>query len=186
MVAGTPLPRRRDGTRARIRSAALDLFGERGFEGTSMRDVAGRVGCTAAALYYHFDGKDALLSDLVTPFLEEVETLLAVAADTPVRGVLGDYLDVLLAHAPVVQLLQRDLAVRAHPALGPRHDAHLDRLHAQLAGNDEGDAATARVSASLGALRGPVLQGGLDLPPLRDVILDAAVAALGPPLEATR
>jgi AcrR family transcriptional regulator len=42
------------GTRARILAIALELFAEQGFAGTSVADIAGRLGTTKAALYYHF------------------------------------------------------------------------------------------------------------------------------------
>jgi hypothetical protein len=41
-------------TRARILDAARTLFAERGYAGTSMRDLADALGMTKAALYYHF------------------------------------------------------------------------------------------------------------------------------------
>lgn len=47
-------------SRARIISAAAGLFAEQGFEGTSIRDIAGAVSMTTAALYYHFDSKEAI------------------------------------------------------------------------------------------------------------------------------
>jgi AcrR family transcriptional regulator len=49
-----------DGTRERILDAALDLFGERGFAGTSVRDIAGRAKVNVAAISYHFGGKAEL------------------------------------------------------------------------------------------------------------------------------
>jgi len=52
-------------TRDRILEAALDLFTEQGFDKTSLREVAEQVGVTKAALYYHFDSKDEILSSLV-------------------------------------------------------------------------------------------------------------------------
>ena len=48
----------------RIRSAAIALFRERGYHGTSMRDLADAVRIEAASLYYHFPSKEALLYDL--------------------------------------------------------------------------------------------------------------------------
>ena len=47
-------------SRSRIVAAALDLFSTRGYEGTSIRDIAGAVGMTTASLYYHFSSKDEL------------------------------------------------------------------------------------------------------------------------------
>jgi len=47
-------------TRARIVAAALKLFGERGFEGASTRDIAASAGVNAPALQYYFDSKEGL------------------------------------------------------------------------------------------------------------------------------
>ena len=43
---------------------ALDLFTEKGFDGTSLREIAERLGVTKAALYYHFASKDDILMAL--------------------------------------------------------------------------------------------------------------------------
>src|SRR5262245_36904273 len=47
-------------TRARIVAAALRLFGERGFEGASTRDIASSAGVNAPALQYYFDNKEGV------------------------------------------------------------------------------------------------------------------------------
>ena len=49
-----------DPTRERILDAALDLFGERGLTGTTVRDIAARAKVNVAAISYHFGGKDEL------------------------------------------------------------------------------------------------------------------------------
>lgn len=46
--------------RPAIVQAALSLFAERGFHGTSMRDIAGGAGVQEAAIYRHFESKAAL------------------------------------------------------------------------------------------------------------------------------
>jgi AcrR family transcriptional regulator len=48
-------------TREKILEAAIDLFAERGYDGTSMRDIAGAVGIRESAIYKHYAGKDAIL-----------------------------------------------------------------------------------------------------------------------------
>lgn len=47
--------------RRRLLEAAVDAFAERGFGGTSTRDVAVRAGRSPAAVYIHYDSKEALL-----------------------------------------------------------------------------------------------------------------------------
>ena len=60
-------PKNADGQRTRqaILDAALDLFADKGFFGTSLRDVAGVVGVRESALYNYFAGKDALFDALL-------------------------------------------------------------------------------------------------------------------------
>jgi AcrR family transcriptional regulator len=48
-------------TRNRILSAALNLFRDRGFDETSMREIAAAAGVAIGAAYYYFDSKEALV-----------------------------------------------------------------------------------------------------------------------------
>src|SRR5450432_1298224 len=67
-------------TRARILAVALELVSERGFAGTSMRDLAERLDLTTAAMYYHFSSKDELLDALVEPLVDGLVGLSARAS----------------------------------------------------------------------------------------------------------
>ncbi|PLZ04043.1 DUF1956 domain-containing protein [Burkholderia sp. WAC0059] len=51
---------RGDETRRRIIEAALDLFGEYGYDGASTRDIAARAGVNAPALQYYFESKEGV------------------------------------------------------------------------------------------------------------------------------
>lgn len=51
---------RGDETRLRIIAAAIEMFGERGFEAASTRDIAARAGVNAPALQYYFENKDGV------------------------------------------------------------------------------------------------------------------------------
>jgi AcrR family transcriptional regulator len=55
--------------RAAIVDAARRVFAERGLDGASMRGIAAAAGYTAAALYFHFDGKEALYGEIVAASL---------------------------------------------------------------------------------------------------------------------
>jgi AcrR family transcriptional regulator len=48
-------------TRNRILCAALNLFRDRGFDETSMREIAAEAGVAIGAAYYYFDSKEALV-----------------------------------------------------------------------------------------------------------------------------
>jgi AcrR family transcriptional regulator len=57
--------RRKNARPAEIIAAALELFGERGFEATKLADVARRAGVTKGTLYLYFDSKEALFKAVV-------------------------------------------------------------------------------------------------------------------------
>lgn len=86
-------PKNSDGQRTRqaILDAALDLFAEKGFFGTSLRDLAAVVGVRESALYNYFPSKDALFDALiVTDYQEKTERLSALA-----EGPIADGRDAL-------------------------------------------------------------------------------------------
>lgn len=60
-----------EGARARILTAALSLFAQRGFYGTSIRDIAAAAGLQSASLYGHFPSKEHLLAEIVALGHEE-------------------------------------------------------------------------------------------------------------------
>jgi AcrR family transcriptional regulator len=61
-------------TREAIVRAALGLFAEHGYEGTSLRQLAERVGIEAGSLYNHISSKADLLADMIVYAIEEVLT----------------------------------------------------------------------------------------------------------------
>jgi AcrR family transcriptional regulator len=61
--AGRAIPSRAasEETRRQVLDTALGLFRERGFEDTTMRDIAGRAGLSLGAAYYYFKSKEAIV-----------------------------------------------------------------------------------------------------------------------------
>lgn len=51
--------------RALILKAAREVFEAEGLEGASLRAIAGRAGYTPAALYFHFDSKEAIYAEVL-------------------------------------------------------------------------------------------------------------------------
>ena len=91
---GEPLARRRRraeangkldaaGRRADMCRAAAQLFRDRGFDATSVSDVARALGLTKAGLYHHFESKEALLHEIMTFGLERVRDEVVV----PIRAI---------------------------------------------------------------------------------------------------
>lgn len=65
-----------DQTRQALVRAALELFGDKGFEGTSTREIAAKANANIASIAYHFGGKDGL-RDACADFI--VDTIRGVA-----------------------------------------------------------------------------------------------------------
>ncbi|MFJ6216798.1 ScbR family autoregulator-binding transcription factor [Streptomyces sp. NPDC092296] len=95
-------------TRAKILLCAAELFAEHGFKGTSVQDVATRIGMTKGAVYFHFPSKDLLAVAVVeghyarwSVLLEGVRAQRLGALDTAM-AVLDGAADAF-AHDIVVQ-----------------------------------------------------------------------------------
>ena len=73
-------------TRRRIVEAALRLFGERGYDGASTRDIAAAAGVNAPALQYYFDNKAgvyrACAEHVADGWVEQFKPVLAQAQAT--------------------------------------------------------------------------------------------------------
>lgn len=85
-------------TRQRVVEAASALFAERGFHGTTARDIAERAGVNLAAAHYHFGSKESLYLDVlrvqfdtITAALERRGARLAAGA-RPDRAALEELL----------------------------------------------------------------------------------------------
>jgi AcrR family transcriptional regulator len=144
----------------RIAHLALARFRVGGFVGTSIADLAGALGVSKAAIYYHYRSKDALLHRLIDPLLDAIDTCIkdhtTPAASTP-RQLLGAYLTVLLAHREVIPLVATDVAVLNHPTIGPRLRAQNHQLQSFLTGPDTSPSARLRAEAALGAIWRPLI-----------------------------
>jgi AcrR family transcriptional regulator len=60
ILQGTPLTESND-SKDRLAMSALELFSERGFAGTSIRDIAKSTGLSLSNIYHHFGNKEGLL-----------------------------------------------------------------------------------------------------------------------------
>jgi len=75
--------RRRGNTRERIQAIAVRLFAERGYDNTSLREIAEELGVTKAALYYHFKTKEELVTSLVGDMVRGLDAIIDWAAGQP-------------------------------------------------------------------------------------------------------
>jgi AcrR family transcriptional regulator len=179
------LPNGDQPTTHKILRLALELFNDRGYEGTSMRHVAERLGVTTAALYYHFRSKDDILISLVRPILERTDALLtgsrsAVNSVDARRALLGSYLDLLLDCRDLYRFLGRDVGALNRQAIGARIDEQERKLRVLLVGSQAKAKAHIRAMAAMGALQRTVISTlpEEELRSERDAMVDAAMAVL--------
>src|SRR4029077_19543612 len=63
-----------DHTREAIIKAAVHLFAEKGFDGTSVRDIVTKARVNQAAINYHFKSKDGLYLEVLKTAFERLTT----------------------------------------------------------------------------------------------------------------
>ena len=72
---------RRTETRDRINEVALEVFIERGYDGSTLREIADRLGVTRPALYYHVKNKEELLTGIHQELAESLDPIIEAAVD---------------------------------------------------------------------------------------------------------
>ena len=164
----------------RVLDAALELFGEHGYDGTSLQMIADRLQVTKAAVYYHYRTKNELLEALVGPTFDDLERVLEHAASRPraddrrESGLTG-YVDYLLRHRKVAGFLSRDIAAVSQPEVWQRVQSLSGRVEGLLT---EGSAATDALSrlwgtAALAGMNGALVNlGDADEPWLREQLTE--------------
>lgn len=65
-------PDKKNDTRARLLEHSCKLFARHGYEGVSMRDIAGAVGLRQSAIYNHFSSKQDLLVTMMVTHMEQL------------------------------------------------------------------------------------------------------------------
>jgi AcrR family transcriptional regulator len=96
-----------------VLAAATELFTRRGYDATSIGDVAAALGVTKSAVYHHVDSKEQLLAAALDDALTGLEAALSAATGTEgsavdrLRGVVRRSVGVLVEHQAEVTLLLR-------------------------------------------------------------------------------
>ncbi|WP_432877491.1 TetR/AcrR family transcriptional regulator [Kribbella sp. CA-245084] len=132
---------RRTDTRQQIRAVALELFAERGYGQTSLREIAERLGVTKAAVYYHYRTKEDILSSLLDELIAGVDRIIECGQAQPSgperrREVLERYSEMLtdtFEEAPrLVRFLQESQTSIKDLAAGAGMRERFHRLRALL------------------------------------------------------
>src|ERR687894_3276590 len=143
----TPKARR---TRGRILEAALELFAEKGYEATTMRDVAREAGASLGLAYRYFASKEEFALALYMRFAEESEEW---ARDGLVGGTVAERFEAaMLAKLDQVSPHRGSLAALLSRALDP---------NSRLSALGEG---TAAIRKKMGGVFEEAVRGASDAP----------------------
>ena len=125
-----------ESTKERILAIALELFTDQGFERTSLRQIAERLGFSKAAIYYHFASKDDILMTLHLRLHEFGKSALTAVDETDCSpetwaALLDQFIDQLLEHRALFILHERNRAA-LEELHRERHDAEHDDMEASF------------------------------------------------------
>ncbi|MBF6087665.1 TetR/AcrR family transcriptional regulator [Nocardia cyriacigeorgica] len=177
------------GTKQAIRDAAVELFTHKGFEQTSLREVADAVGITKASLYYHYASKLDLLLAIIDPVIDHMRSVVEDIDAVPynpegIRAVLRTYVRGMVRHRDAGAMCMRDTVaiVNAMADRYPDVAESTRQLRRWLAGPDPTDEALLRASAALEILGVALLSTEVvpDAPDelVEKTLLDAATCVL--------
>ncbi len=68
----SPPSRASTGRRDALIAIAADLFAERGYRSTTVREIAEAAGVLSGSLYHHFDSKESIIDELLSSYLDEL------------------------------------------------------------------------------------------------------------------
>lgn len=60
------------GRRRELLSIAAELFADKGFKNTTVRDIADAAGILSGSLYHHFDSKESMVDEILSSFQAEL------------------------------------------------------------------------------------------------------------------
>src|SRR6202042_3724784 len=104
----------RSGRRADVVQLAADLFAQKGYRATTVREVADAAGILSGSLYHHFDSKESIGDEILSGFINEVLTdyRTAVASATSPRAAIEQIVRstsrTLSRHRAALAMLQHD------------------------------------------------------------------------------
>jgi AcrR family transcriptional regulator len=174
---------KRTDTKAAILRIALELFTQHGYEGTSIRQITTCLGITPAALYYHFESKEAVLLGIAEPMLTHSDDLLRLVEPLTLdrrtaRIALEGYYDVLATQVELFRFISNDPLTRTHPVVGKRFRQLAKVFYGFLDGPDNTIESQIRTAGAVGTIRRSLELRTVDPVKHRDTIIDVAVAIL--------
>ncbi len=114
-----------------ILSTAMTLFGQKGFEGTSVRDIASGAGVNIAMINYYFGSKEKLFESVVEYKSSGMKMIVAELENSSISSIdkidkiIDSYIERMFSTPQFHHLLHRELSLDQRPQM---HDAISDIL----------------------------------------------------------
>lgn len=147
---------RREDTRSRIQEIALELFAEKGYDATSLREISERLGFTKAALYYHFKSKEEIVESITADHLARIDALIGWAGDQALttetrREFVRRYMENLSVskHFKVMKFFQQNQPALKNMANAAKWRETMDRVVDTLTGSGANAEERLRVGLAL-------------------------------------
>ena len=121
----------------KIEKVATKIFAEKGFDGSSVREIAEKAGLGKPMIYYYFKNKDdlyfKLLETAVSPLCSKIEEVTGTAASPPekIKGIVGAYQELFWKKPNLFQLVHM-AAEKKEKVAGVIAEKYFTRAHLAL------------------------------------------------------
>ncbi|MDL4771522.1 TetR/AcrR family transcriptional regulator [Actinomadura xylanilytica] len=93
---------------------AADLFAEKGFQATTVRNIADEAGILSGSLYHHFDSKESIVDEILAGFFREIMSAYQSVIDEgknpreTIAGLIRIAFGTLEPHRAAITVMQND------------------------------------------------------------------------------
>ena len=178
--------------REQILETAAGLFAEHGFHGVSIADLGAACGFSGPALYKHFRGKQAILSEMLVSISEELlregrrRVDVAAGDEAALASLVDWHVTFALAHKPLIVVQDRDwsaLPLEAREKVRTTQLAYVEVWVTVLRSLDRRQSAEqvrARVHAGFGLINSTPHSAVVSDADMHEILSEMALRALMP------
>ncbi|WP_433468110.1 TetR/AcrR family transcriptional regulator [Spirillospora sp. CA-142024] len=100
--------------RAHLVKLAAELFAEKGFQATTVRNIADEAGILSGSLYHHFDSKESIVDEILSGFFNDVMAAYQAVIDEnddprdTIAGLVRVAFGTLEPHRAAITVMQND------------------------------------------------------------------------------
>jgi len=133
-----------DSTKEKIKKVALSLFAQKGYDGTTMNDIAKLVGIKTPSIYAHFNGKEELFfsvyEDLANEYVDLMDQIMNAAESMDIEDKLYYIFEQYIIYYirnPEIQTFWNQITLFTPPELKERFFSHVANCDSRIQKNME-------------------------------------------------